>query len=236
MTLSIAHLGYGDCLLKVATSVYYLPGLNGSCSSANQPKGICKEAYYKTLWALAVSQCTIVIIIKTEDSSLILLKNVELSKLDCQNWRSFHFAQSRWVMMTKGRWLLNLPALSTFSMIPISVVVPILWQMSADICWNKMGNPSNGTAPKNWAYMVYINRPNVTTSCQNTQSQPILAFGSLKWPDSLSYLTDWLHFWNNNGQLPLDLVVLLALWPPIRNFSKEEEEIWLLLTCWLCRR
>ena len=38
--------------LRFSASFYYLPGLKGSCSSANQSKGTCKEASNKSMWAI----------------------------------------------------------------------------------------------------------------------------------------------------------------------------------------
>ena len=39
----VIHIGLVSIFLKVATHVFYLPGLDGSCSSAHQPRGTCKE-------------------------------------------------------------------------------------------------------------------------------------------------------------------------------------------------
>ena len=37
-------------LLKVATGVYYLPGLHGSCSAAHEPNGKSESSITKTYW------------------------------------------------------------------------------------------------------------------------------------------------------------------------------------------
>ena len=48
------RLEYDDFVnvfLKVATRLYSFPGLNDSYTSANQPKGICKEAFIETYYS-----------------------------------------------------------------------------------------------------------------------------------------------------------------------------------------
>ena len=49
LTQLVAHIGLVTAFLKVATRVYYLPGVDGICSSAYQPKGTCKETVTKRL-------------------------------------------------------------------------------------------------------------------------------------------------------------------------------------------
>ena len=65
VTLFIAHISTDKYFLNVATSVYYLPGLNDSSSSAEQLKGTCKEACNKTFWAIgSVIVCYSVLLIQ----------------------------------------------------------------------------------------------------------------------------------------------------------------------------
>ena len=48
MTQLVEYVDLVNVFLEIATVVYYLPGLDGSCSSAHQPKGTCKESSHQT--------------------------------------------------------------------------------------------------------------------------------------------------------------------------------------------
>ena len=49
VALGLVRIGLVTAFLQVATPVCYLPGLDGSCSYALQPKGTCKETVTKPM-------------------------------------------------------------------------------------------------------------------------------------------------------------------------------------------
>ena len=59
VTHLVGHIGLVTAFPEVATRVYYLPGLDSICSSAQQSKGACKETVTKRYDRLchSVSEC-----------------------------------------------------------------------------------------------------------------------------------------------------------------------------------